>query len=88
MKIKEEWISVQERLPRLDMSHPGWEPFYSDDVLIAVKEKSGLHKIRMAYITHFSDETPKWVLTGRDGYGVDGEVTHWRILPDPPGVML
>jgi hypothetical protein len=75
-----DWVSVNERLPPKDPYWDGYYDYRSVKVLIMSKV-SGMD---IASVTVHEDYPLQWILTGCDGYEVEG-VTHWMPLPSPPG---
>jgi hypothetical protein len=65
---------------------PEWEGYYfyhSVPVLVVAGKR-----IYHAYCKKDEPEDPvRWYIEGRDGYGIDGLVTHWQPLPELPNEL-
>ena len=68
----QEWIPVGERLPGKD------ENGMNESVLVCVDGDC----VGEAYMSKYSESGWTWV--GEDGIDVEGIVTHWMPLPEPP----
>ena len=68
----QEWIPVEERLPGKD------ENGMNESVLVCVDGDC----VGEAYMSEYSESGWTWV--GEDGIDVEGIVTHWMPLPEPP----
>lgn len=87
-EIKEQWISVSDRLPKL-VKNVFEEPFddisdmdlmESDEVLVFVNEKNGLIKIASL------DGNGDW--SDREGGLINrSKLTHWMKLPKKPIII-
>ena len=76
-----EWISVEHELPPIDseLCYDGYEK--SVEVLLFYIGSLS-HVVTGFY--HVWDKENHWTISGRDGYSIEGKVTHWMPLPDPP----
>lgn len=77
---KQEWISVEKRLPNLDPYGKGrYGGKRSVRVLCACKQKDGRSFVKEGYYEPYGDGFARWRIPG----SIDS-VTHWMPLPEPP----
>ena len=82
---KQEWISVDERLPEDGLSYEG---FYPVDCLLAAKVGDrvvvdwGTRYVSFSYRTGKAE--PYWEILHDWDEGQGCEITHWMPLPEPP----
>ena len=73
------WISVDERLPKIDPDKKGrYKNSVSIRVLCACKQHSGKKMVKEGYC-EWGDWGYSWRIPG----SIDS-VTHWMYLPEPP----
>lgn len=77
-----EWISVEERLPDIDLNAPGYDQNVRVLAAISSKYVREMKYERNAYAKTEKGRTPRWVeINGSLSYS---PVTHWMPLPEPP----
>lgn len=78
---KQEWISVDERLPDIDAGKKGryGRGLRSVRVLCACKQKDGRTFVKEGYYEPCANGDVVWRIPG----SIDS-VTHWMPLPEPP----
>lgn len=77
---KQEWVSVKERLPDLDLNGKGrYGGQRSVRVLCACKQKGGKIFVKYGYYEPRRNGRVYWRIPG----SID-TVTHWMPLPEPP----
>lgn len=82
---KQEWISVEDRLPEIECDTRTWGELKirnSVRVLCTCKQKSGKILVKEGYCEVWGDSNSQrvyWKIPG----SID-KVTHWMPLPEPP----
>lgn len=76
------WISVEDRLPDIDLNAPGYDQNVRVLAAISSKHVREIRYERNAYAKTERGRAPRWAET--DGRLVHSAVTHWMPLPEPP----